>query len=108
MVACPVSNYIVAGETYNSYLDVYSGSFREQKLTYLRNIAKSIDCSTDYLVSVDTSNYLAISPYFFISIGLAKWIIGVIAGGVALVVIIAIVAIIICVRRKRARMNGMN
>lgn len=108
MVACPVSNYIVAGETYNSYLDVYSGSFREQKLNYLRNIAKSIDCSTGYLVSVDTSNYLAITPYFVISLGLAKWIIGVIAGGVALVVIIAIVLIVICVRRRRALMNGMN
>lgn len=108
MIACPSSNYIIAGESFNSYLDVYSGSFREQKLNYLRNIAKSIDCSTGYLVSVDTSNYLAITPYFVISLGLAKWIIGVIAGGVALVVIIAIVLIVICVRRRRALMNGMN
>lgn len=61
MVACPQSNYIVAGETSYSKLDVYTGSFREQELTYLRNIAKSIDCSSSYLVSVDKSNYLAIN-----------------------------------------------
>lgn len=106
MVACPSSNYIVAGESSNPYMDVYTGSFREQQLTYLRNVAKSIDCSTGYLVSVDTLNYLAINPYYVIPLELAKWIIGVIVGGVALVVIVAIIVIIICVRRKRAQMNG--
>lgn len=109
MVACPSSNYIVAGETSYSNLDVYQGSFREQKLSYLRNVAKSIDCSTGYLVSVDSSNYIAITPYFVISDKLAGWIIGIIAGGAGLIVIAVIIVIVICVRRRKALLSvGMN
>lgn len=105
MVACPSSLYIIAAETFNAYLDVYTGSFREQQLKYMRNIAKTIDCSTGYLVSVDTSNYLAITPYLVVNIKLPPWAIGIIAGGVALVVIVVIIIIVICVKRKRALMG---
>lgn len=72
----------------------------------MRNVAKSIDCSSGYLVSIDNSNYLAISPYVVVDLKLAGWIIGVIAGGVALVVIVVVVLIVICVRRRRALLNN--
>ncbi len=108
MIACPQSLYIIAGETSNSYLDVYSGFLiRQQQLGYLHKTAKSIDCSSNYLVSIDTANYLAINYYDSVKISLPPWAIGVIAAVGGLIIIAVVVAVIVCyVKKKRAGMNG--
>ena len=94
------------GESNYDYLDIFDSSlFRQQHLSYLFNTVKSLDCSLNYMVSLDNSNYLAVNSYDSIKINLPGWAIGVIAGGVSLIVIVLIVIIIICVRRSRSNMN---
>lgn len=63
-----------------------------------------MDCSNNYLVSLDYSNYLAINHYVSVNINLPAWAIGVIAGGVSLIVIIIITVVIVVIRRKRRQM----
>jgi len=66
-----------------------------------------MDCSTNYLVSIDNSNYLAINKYDSVKVNLPGWAIGVIAGGVGLIVIIVVIVIIIVViRKRRANLGG--
>lgn len=68
-----------------------------------------MDCSQNYLVSLDNSNYLAVVEYQTVTVNLPGWAIGVIAAGVGLIVIIAVIVIIVVVRRRKSSMNeGLN
>lgn len=108
MAACPQSNWIAMGESSYDYIDVYDNTlFRQQRLNYIYNTVKSIDCSSNYLVSLDSSNYLAVNKYESINVNLPGWAIGLIAGGAALILVVVVVVIVCAViRRRRAAMMG--
>lgn len=50
-----------------------------QTLNYSRNTVASLDCSPNYLVSLDTSGYIAVNDYSNVSLSkLAAWLIAII------------------------------
>ena len=62
------------------------------------NNVNSIDCSANYLASVDNSSYLAVTTYSPIE-AFPDWIIGLIVGAVVFNVIITLV--VCCSRKKK-------
>lgn len=104
MTACPSSSYIVTAENSYAYIDVYdSFATLTQRLSYPYSTVYALDCSTNYLASVDRNYYLALDKYDTVGIKLPGWAIGVIAGvcGVVVIVIIVVVVVVV-IRRKRA------
>jgi len=104
MVVCPDTNLIVTAQKYYSDMAVYDqNGFNQQYLQYMTGTVKSLDCSSKYIVAVDSDGYISINTYAgSINIdGFPGWVIGLIVGFVVL--IIAVGAIIKCAKAKRAR-----
>lgn len=63
----------------------------------------SLYCSNNYLISLDSSGYLAINklPLMSDDNKFPNWAIGLLGGVGGIVIIIVIVIIVVCIRRKK-------
>ena len=114
MDTCPgtflisVSTSLTFGANY--FLSIKSPTFNNlQSLNYLTNQVNSMDCSANYLVSIDISNFMAITTFpptddvYIFSSNFGRWVLWVIVGAGSLLLVVVIVIVVICCRRRRRR-----
>lgn len=108
MTTCLAGPYIITA-SYNSYpVTIWSSLMTSQQvLTYPNNNVISMDCIGSYLVTLDSSNTLAVDSYasdadIAALVSLAGWIIGVIIGIVVAIVVGIVLCIVCCCCRRRS------
>lgn len=110
MTTCLGGPYIVTANSFTLFPTITiwnSQMVNQQTLNYPMSNVISIDCSGSYLVSLDSSNYLAIDTYttsedIAVLLKLAGWVIGIIVGAIVLIIggIIACICCCCCRRNK--------
>ena len=107
MTTCLQGPYIVTAAYSSDAVTIWNSFMNSQQvLNYPNNNVVSMDCSGSYLVTLDSSNYLAVDTYITNAdvaalITLAGWIIGVIIGVVVLFVAAIVICIVCCCCRRR-------
>jgi hypothetical protein len=103
MGSCPNTHTVIVGESSSHNIKVYDdrGTLK-QTLNYMTNTVSGVDCTDNYLGTVDSYGYVGINTYeSTVVVDFPGWAIGLIVGGVFFVVAGIIVAIAIRVVKKR-------
>jgi len=94
---------IISGQVNSNHLNVFNtNGDKLQTLSYPTSNVVSLYCSDNYLISLDSSGYLAINklPLIVDDNEFPNWAIGLLGGVGGIVIIMVIVIIVVCIRKK--------